>query len=1173
MKSGATNEVYDLSLLNNGSNPFFSFSVSNPTPSNYYYIFRPCRPLMLSLGRISRTGCISTYQLGQEQPRSISPNNVKLNHDRISLSYKGNIAATPGDQSGCGSGRNSTINIVCGTSTSFGLIEQINTCTYVFQLNVNCSTMLLLNKSYVRFFNDGSNTTGYLLVDYTPNFFNRFQTAANWTYYNGTTLKISVPLKDPSYNKVNSSQNIQLNGTNVTIPFVYGATSINIPSEVYVSYQGGYYFLMNIPSDACSRLLNGTIISSHCRIYELAGNLREGRSRSLIYNGIYTNYTVVLLDIPPFDAPGLVPSSPYPDLVLNQTIGLKVINGSDLTQSISTPNVYVTSRYTMTGRVTLNLTLNSFIVDIRRMNSSSILVNLANSDRSTLLVRDVVANLTLDVVSLDVCNINKSTIGSFYASYRQTWGNVAFADTTLRSFTLQRAMGQYVPLSLPSGIDNVTQMVDISGLGFNGTLPTLYPNVALYADNNNFTDFASLYWVTDHDRVHLENNTFLCLPWFVSSYCYCNNDTCFNSRLNSSVTDLIRYLGQNWSQLNVTRLLSQSLSDGKLDHNAICAQSTTLFGLDGSIGPFILGHCNLSTIIRVNSSAVVDVISNYAGPQYFSAIAEFASSLAKNKSEPFSFAKGNISLAVQSYDNTKNLSLSVKDSSVIVPTGLNLTDSVFLAQHFPYEQFSSLFQMNENGTDVDRPATSITGLSAVGPDGKELLVVDAKGNFTINMKLNGGIPTDKTVACIYWNETQPSWMRDNCVTSYNESLQLVSCSCNHLTNFSIAIVKPPAQSATDAESLSPPTTSGFPLRTLLLIVCIGGGSLVLIIVAIVVTVSVRRSKSRSKDRGEEFELSLERSVPTMSTDSVVTSTKIGEGKYGTVYRGLLHSTTDVAVKKLVYLQEKPSFLREADVMQRLHHPYIVQYFGMYTNVENAMNLVMEYMPEGDLQSYLRNCPQLSADVLLNMVIDVAAALAYIEMNNWSHGDVRAKNVLVKKAAREECKLYDFSKMIGRDFKPIPKSKKEVKKDIRHEAPEAEKEQTIKSDVWSFGVFVWETFSKGAQPYEGMSEEQIEDMIKRGERLKMPASMYQHATLYTTMGQCWLLEPSERPSFQAILKVLEPMAPKRIRIDSKPAIFFRKDDYETDETASPFYSRVHDSMDFGTPHGSERGSRM
>ncbi|XP_010148984.1 PREDICTED: tyrosine-protein kinase CSK [Eurypyga helias] len=240
---------------------------------------------------------------------------------------------------------------------------------------------------------------------------------------------------------------------------------------------------------------------------------------------------------------------------------------------------------------------------------------------------------------------------------------------------------------------------------------------------------------------------------------------------------------------------------------------------------------------------------------------------------------------------------------------------------------------------------------------------------------------------------------------------------------------------------------------------------------------------------------------------------IGKGEFGDVmlgdYRG-----NKVAVKCIKNDATAQAFLAEASVMTQLRHSNLVQLLGVIVEEKSGLYIVTEYMAKGSLVDYLRSRGRsvLGADCLLKFSLDVCEAMEYLEANNFVHRDLAARNVLVSED--NIAKVSDFGLT-----KEASSTQDTGKLPVKWTAPEAlrEKKFSTKSDVWSFGILLWEIYSFGRVPYPRIvSEDHPFPLLLGcffGGRDPMPPPPH------TATQRCWTLDPGHRPSFHQLREQL------------------------------------------------------
>ncbi|XP_058516710.1 tyrosine-protein kinase ABL2 isoform X2 [Ochotona princeps] len=260
----------------------------------------------------------------------------------------------------------------------------------------------------------------------------------------------------------------------------------------------------------------------------------------------------------------------------------------------------------------------------------------------------------------------------------------------------------------------------------------------------------------------------------------------------------------------------------------------------------------------------------------------------------------------------------------------------------------------------------------------------------------------------------------------------------------------------------------------------------------------------------------------MERTDITMKHKLGGGQYGEVYVGVWkrYSLT-VAVKTLKEdTMEVEEFLKEAAVMKEIKHPNLVQLLGVCT-LEPPFYIVTEYMPYGNLLDYLRECnrEEVTAVVLLYMATQISSAMEYLEKKNFIHRDLAARNCLV--GENHVVKVADFglSRLMTGDTYTAHAG---AKFPIKWTAPESLAYNTfsIKSDVWAFGVLLWEIATYGMSPYPGIDLSQVYDLLEKGYRMEQPEGC--PPKVYELMRACWKWSPADRPSFAETHQAFETM---------------------------------------------------
>uniref|UniRef100_A0A6I8P902 Tyrosine-protein kinase receptor n=1 Tax=Ornithorhynchus anatinus TaxID=9258 RepID=A0A6I8P902_ORNAN len=272
---------------------------------------------------------------------------------------------------------------------------------------------------------------------------------------------------------------------------------------------------------------------------------------------------------------------------------------------------------------------------------------------------------------------------------------------------------------------------------------------------------------------------------------------------------------------------------------------------------------------------------------------------------------------------------------------------------------------------------------------------------------------------------------------------------------------------------------------------------------------------------------------------IVLKWELGEGAFGKVFLAEcshLLSAPDkvlVAVKALKEVSEsaRQDFQREAELLTTLQHEHIVRFFGVCTDgdgdgvgVGEPLLMVFEYMQHGDLNRFLRSHgpdPGAGLGQLLGVAVQIASGVVYLAGLHFVHRDLATRNCLV--GAGMVVKIGDFGmsrdiystdyyRVGGRTMLPI-----------RWMPPESilYRKFTAESDVWSFGVVLWEIFTHGKQPWYQLSNLEAIECITQGRELERPRAC--PAEVYSIMQSCWQREPQQRHSIRDIYSRLQALA--------------------------------------------------
>lgn len=250
--------------------------------------------------------------------------------------------------------------------------------------------------------------------------------------------------------------------------------------------------------------------------------------------------------------------------------------------------------------------------------------------------------------------------------------------------------------------------------------------------------------------------------------------------------------------------------------------------------------------------------------------------------------------------------------------------------------------------------------------------------------------------------------------------------------------------------------------------------------------------------------------------------ELGNGQFGVVKYGKWRGQHEVAIKMVREgCMSEDEFINEAKCMMKMSHEHLVQLYGVCTK-QRPIFIITEYLSNGCLLTYLKEFrSRLNPGHLLNMCSDVCGAMSYLESKQFLHRDLAARNCLVAEDGTVKVSDFGLSRYVlddeytsslGSKF-PVRWSPIEVLLYSKFSS---------KSDVWSFGVLMWEVFTFGKMPYERFNNSEIVEQIMKGVRLYRPQLATER--VYNVMLSCWAEKVEDRPSFRilhgAILEIME-----------------------------------------------------
>ncbi|NXU83968.1 ERBB4 kinase, partial [Xiphorhynchus elegans] len=330
-------------------------------------------------------------------------------------------------------------------------------------------------------------------------------------------------------------------------------------------------------------------------------------------------------------------------------------------------------------------------------------------------------------------------------------------------------------------------------------------------------------------------------------------------------------------------------------------------------------------------------------------------------------------------------------------------------------------------------------------------------------------------------------------------------------------------------------------RTPLIAAGVIGGLFIIVIVGLTFAVYVRRKsikKKRALRRFLETELveplTPSGTAPNQAQLRILKETELkrvkvlGSGAFGTVYKGIWVPEGEtvkipVAIKILNETtgpKANVEFMDEALIMASMDHPHLVRLLGVC--LSPTIQLVTQLMPHGCLLDYVHeHKDNIGSQLLLNWCVQIAKGMMYLEERRLVHRDLAARNVLVKSPNHVKITDFGLARLLEGDEKEY--NADGGKMPIKWMALECihYRKFTHQSDVWSYGVTIWELMTFGGKPYDGIPTREIPDLLEKGERLPQPPICT--IDVYMVMVKCWMIDADSRPRFKELAAEFSRMA--------------------------------------------------
>eukprot|EP01114_Cavostelium_apophysatum_P021699 TRINITY_DN7641_c0_g1_i1.p1 TRINITY_DN7641_c0_g1~~TRINITY_DN7641_c0_g1_i1.p1 ORF type:complete len:1296 (+),score=191.81 TRINITY_DN7641_c0_g1_i1:64-3951(+) len=356
----------------------------------------------------------------------------------------------------------------------------------------------------------------------------------------------------------------------------------------------------------------------------------------------------------------------------------------------------------------------------------------------------------------------------------------------------------------------------------------------------------------------------------------------------------------------------------------------------------------------------------------------------------------------------------------------------------------------------------------------------------------------------------------------------------------------------EGESSTSPNASDADQRTIIAGILVG--SILFLTAVIAAAYLIYRRRLQNKP---EVELPM---APLITTPvmpvlkDITVGTRLGSGNFGEVFLGIWNGT-NVALKKLKTSEDEIEFEKELGILFHIGaHPSIVQFLGKFASPRGEKFIVMEYLPKGNVAEFLQlEKNQLTINDLMDLILSVTNGLLFLEKRNILHRDLSARNLLVTRSDdKYSAKISDFGMSRETSYSSsyyTASSSKVVP--IRWSAPEVilYKKYSPASEIWSFGIVMWEILSYGALPYAWLSNREVAEQLPQGLKLSRPTGEQCSAELWNIIVACFHQDPHARPNIKDIAQQLWDCERNRRGTASSGDLAYQDPDMLTLQTSS------------------------